>query len=313
MPVIGAPTTRAHFPAYAERNLRHHYLVGYNGSDPPLYPQLFSMDTMDEKIVREAVAAGLGTYPSAAEGSSITYDSGQQFNSQSYTALTYRLGVEVTLEAIEDDIHGVVRALTGAGKALGVTAKYTKERDAMAVFNTYLTSGTLFSVAGSNYALLSASHALADGSTWSNTPGGSPDLSYEALEYAIAHWMANQVDPRGLKTTSLPSVLLVGVSNWGMAHRVLKTYQRMPGSANNDVNAVADQFNIKPIVHKLLTDDGRWLLLAPQDPEYGIRYYDRIKPGVIAFPDSDTGNKRWVGRYRCVSGATHAFGTWGVS
>lgn len=314
MALIGTPVTRSHFPSFVERNLRHGYLMRYTDKERPAqYPSLFSVLSSDCKIEREAVAAGLGTYSSKEEGSgTIAYDAGQEMMAQSYTHQTYMLGIQVTKEAEEDDIHGVVKKMVAVGGALAAVAKYTKERDAMSLFNTYLTTDGAYTFEGTSYALLETAHPTVD-STWANTPTNGPDLSYEAMEFAIAHWMANMVDPRGLLSNMMPGVLLAGVNNWGMAHRILKTMGAMPGSANNDVNAVTDQFTIKPVIHKLLTNDGRWLLLAPQDPDYGLRYYERVRPGVIRGSDTDTGDYRYWGRYRCSSGASHVFGVWGVS
>lgn len=311
MAVIGSPTTRAHIPNMLEANLRKYFLQsGQRFEKNNLYPRFYKVETSDKKLERHTVAAGYGTYVAKPEGDVPTYDSGQEAWAKSYTHNTYALGAEFTKESLEDDLHGLVKRLSQVGGALASVAYYTKERDAMDLFNSYLTSGTVYSAGGSNYALLATNHFLVTGSTWANKPTTSLDLSVESMEFAIGHWMINQVNQRGQVMMTRPSLLLCGASDWAIARRILGTRNRRPQSADNDINALTD-YDLEDLAHPLLTNDGRWLLLAPNDPDYGLTYYERVKPNVERWPDADNGNLRMCGRYRESHGATHVSGVWG--
>ena len=311
MALLGAATTRAHIPNLLERNLRKYFLQSQQRFEKTnLYPRLYTVESSDIKIERHAVVAGYGTYVSKPEGDIPTYDSGQEAWSKSYTHNEYALGAEFTKTSLEDDLHGVLKKLAKVGGALESVARYTKERDAMDLFNTYYTSGTVYTAGGSNYSLLSNSQFLVTGSTWDNYLG-SVDLSVEALEFAIAHWMVNQVNQRGQVMMTRPSLLLVGANDWAIARRILGTRGRRPQSADNDINALND-YDIEDLPHQLLTNDGRWTLLAPSDPDYGLTYYERVKPNVERWSNAENGNIRMVGRYRESHGATHVSGVLGA-
>lgn len=310
MPVIGAPTTRNHIPNLLEANLRKAYLdTTQRLTRKSYYRQVFNMHTTDIKIERDAVVAGYGLYTQKAEGSAPDYDSGQEAWTKTYTPVTFCLGVQVTKEALEDDLHGVVKHLTSMGGPLAQVAEYTKENTAVDLFNTTLTSGTVYTADSTNYALLSTSHFLVTGGTWSNRPANDLDLSIEALEFAYSHWVANQVNQRGQKLMTGPKTLMIGPADWALARRLVGTRGRRPQSADNDINAV-DDLDLSDLMHPLLTNDGRWLLFAPKE-DHMMNYFDRVKPNVERWPDADNGNLRYVGRYRAISGATGVSGVWG--
>lgn len=317
MAVIGAPTTRAHFPDFAERNLRRYIMLDSNWfEDRAIYPKLYNVDTSEIEKEREAVVASIGTFELKPEGSPFTFDSGQEAWAKVYTHKEYGLGMEFTQTALEDDIHGVIKRLASAARTFAKHAAYTMERDAMDTWNTLLTSGTLYTAFGTAYSFAEAANPLVTGGSWANTPTDgagnaiSIDFNMENLEYAIAQWMSQQVDQRGLRAMYLPDTVLHGTSDWAIVRRVLGTKDRRPTTADNDINPVTSDFDLESICHPLLTNDGRWGMLATQSDEYGGRYYRRLKPMVFSLPDGDNGNVRKVCRYRESHGFMHVHGTW---
>ncbi len=310
MALLGTPTSRAHIPSALEANLRKGFVERYQIiSKKSYYPRLYNVMDSDIKIERFAVYAGFGTYNSTPEGAAPDYDSGQEAWSQSFTAGQFELGVQVTQVAMEDDLHGVIqKMLRGNGAALSEVAAYTKERDALSLFNSTLTSGTAYTAGGSNYPLASTTHFRVDGGTWSNKPSSSIDFSIEALEYAITHWIANQKNQRGQVLMQMPTTLIVGPADAMLAQRVVKS-MKYPQSANNDPNPAGDMIN-EIIVHPLLTNDGRWGLHAPVDENTPRPYIERVRPNVQKRPDGDNGNLRFVGRYREAHGLVDPTGTW---
>lgn len=310
MPLYGPPTSRDHYPSALEANLRKAFLDNYSliGEKYKYYTRLYNVETSKIKTERHAVYAGYGTYETKEEGGPIIWDSGQEAWNAAYTHRTFTLGAEFTREAVEDDLHGVVKWLMKTGGGLAKTAVYTKERDAMNLFNTLATSGTVYTAGGTTYSLLSTSHFRVDGGTWSNRPAADMDLSIEALEFAFAHWHLNQKNQRGQIVMSSPATLLTGMGDWALAERLITSLGR-PQSADNDPNVIKGKIKDN-IAHPMLTNDGRWFLIGDKD-ETGLTYYERVKPDVERWPDGDTGNMRMVGRYRASWGATHPYAVWG--
>lgn len=310
MALLGAPTTRDHIPSALEGNLRKWFLsrtaelAGQSRID-----WYYNVDKSDRKIERQAVYAGLGTFGAKNEGGILNWDSGQEAWNQSFTHRTYALGIQVTLEAIEDDLHGIVAAMCDRGGDLAEVANYTREVNSRDLFNTYLTSGTVYTAGGTGYPLLSTSHFRVDGGTWSNRPTASMDFSYEALEYMVGHWMKNQVNQRGQYTMNMPERLAVGPSDWGISRRVLRSTQ-IPQSNANDPNVVRDVIR-ECIVDRFLTNDGRWLAFGPKE-ETGLQYYNRVLPTIIRVADDgNTLNQRYAAYFRESHGATHTSNVWG--
>jgi hypothetical protein len=311
MPLYGPPTSRDHYPSALEANLRKAFLDNYSdiGRRIHYYTRIYNVETSRIKNERHAVYAGYGTYETKEEGGPIIWDSGQEAWNANYVHRTFTLGAEFTREAVEDDLHGVIKWLMKSGGGLAYTAAYTKERDAMNLFNTLATSGTVYTAGGTAYSLLSTTHYRIDGGTWSNRPAADMDLSIEALEFAVSHWYQNQRNQRGQLVMTAPATLLTGTGDWALARRLIETTRGRPQSADNDKNVIQDIVK-DTFAHPLLTNDGRWFLFGDKE-DTGLTYYERVKPDVERWPDGDTGNMRMVGRYRSSWGATHVYGIWG--
>jgi len=311
MALLGGTVTRSHFANALEANLRKGYVEEYKIlSARALYPRIYNLLDSDGKIERFTVNAGLGTFPTKPENDAFDYDAPQEAWTQNLTNVEYALGVSVSMTAMEDDMHGLIKkSLRQNGGALMKVAMYTKERDAMTLFNSTLTSGTAYTAGGTNYSVLATNHFRVDGGTWSNKFASSTDLSIEALEAAIQHWMANQKNQRGQISMVMPTTLMVAPGNVMLARRIVNSV-KLPQSADNDPNPAGSMID-EIIEHPLLTNDGRWLLFAPKD-ERRLPYIERVRPNVFRQPDGDNGASRWVGRYRCVSGLVDPIGTFGT-
>ena len=306
MALTGAPTTRDHIPSALEANLRKAF-VDVDMDLPRFYDKLYNIENTGIAKEREAVYGGIGSYVAKDEGGAPTYDSGQEAWAKLYEVLTFALGLQVTYEAMQDDRHGIIRKMTAAGGNLAEVANYTVEQQVMNLFNTLLTSGEVYSKDGTTYPLVSLTHPLLDGSTWTNRPTSPMDLSIEALEFAVGHWAINQKNQRGQLTMRPPEDLIVAANDWMLAKRLQGT-TKLPTSANNDINPVGDILK-RVIFNPLLTNDGRWGLHA--DKRFtGLRFYWRERPNVKKWPDGDNGNTRLVGFFRKIHGATHTMNVW---
>jgi len=294
--------TRTDVSDLLERGIRKVFMDEYRlrGSQ---FKQLYNVTDSRKQTETDVVTYGLGLYERKTEGNSPTFDQGGVAWRRTYTHSTFALGLEITEEAIEDELYGYYMAL---GKELGRSARYTQEVEAMDLYNDL--SAEVYAVSGTSYALLSTAHYLSNGETWSNRPATATDLSLESLETALSAWRTNMVDQRGRKIVPEPKILLVGPTDRWIAEKILGS-EKVPDSNNNAKNVVRN-VGLRVVVSDFMTDDGRWFLLA--DPsETALTYFQRKSHEVRRRDDEVTGNMLMVGRYRESHGASHVTGIYG--
>lgn len=296
--------TRAHIPDLLELGIRQVFLDEYELIDNQL-EEIYPVVESRKKTESDVITAGLGTFQVKTEGNAPIFDNGQEAWKKSYTHNTWALGVEITEEGMEDDLYDFYMSM---GRELGKAGAYTQQVEAFDLFNNL--SATVYTAGGTNFTLLSTTHFRVDGGTWANRPTVSTDLSIESLETFLSSWRTNMVDQRGRKLTIRPEVLMVGVADEWIAHRLLMTDQR-PFSADNDVNAVKERRQLRPFVADFMTDDSRWFLLANKMAT-GLRYNLRAKREMRRRDDPRTGNLLMIGRYRESHGASHVWGIFGT-
>jgi hypothetical protein len=304
MPLLGSPETRQHFVDLLTKGAFKAYFDQWEveGNE---YSDIFNLHDSDQKTERHIVVAGVGMWQEKAEGDGYYQDNGQEAWQVQLTAKTVAMQVSATQEMIEDNLYMGVQERV---KDMATSGAYTDNLDAFTIFNN-ATSSTIYTAGGTNYTLLSTAHYRVDGGTWANRPASPLDLGVEALETGIASWIENMVDQRGRKVTALPMTLMVGPSDWSVAHRLCESIDR-PFSNNNDPNVVRTKYNLKPKIARHMTNDGRWFLLAPKE-KTGLVIHTRIKQKIKRDTDTDTGNLLFQGRYRKSYGVFTPLGVWG--
>jgi hypothetical protein len=304
----GSPMTRAHITTLLERGVRQAYVDEYDLAGNQ-YGMIFNEQGSDKATETDVIWGGVSQYELQAENDTFNYDNGQEAWTKTYVHLEYTKGVQISRIAMEDELYGVLRKFSNFGGNLGAAGAYTKEVLAMTVFNNL--SATVYTAEGTAYTLLSTTQFRVDGGVWANTPTSPLDLSYEAVETALALWRVNMVDQRGLKIMVQPAVLLVGPSDEFLAKRIVLSQLR-PGGNDNDLNVVRTERDLKVMVSDFLTDDGRWFLLAPK-AKTGLNFFNRRPTRVDRFDTDETGAMNMVGNFRVSSGASHVSGIWGTT
>lgn len=303
MALKASPIGRSHVATTLERIVRKVYFDEYDKRGNQ-YDALFNIAGMDKQTVTDVVQAGVGQFQLQAEGGPWNYDTGQEAWNRTYTALEYSLGIQMTRVMIEDELYGFAKKIGGN---LGRAAAYTREVLAATLFNSL--SATVYTAESTAYTLLSTTHFLVTGDTWSNRPATSVDLSNEALESALAAFRTNMVDQRGLKQNISPRWLVVGPQDEFLGARILESDKRQ-GTADNDINAIARRRNLELFVWDFLTDDTRWFLVAEKG-DTAITWLNRRATRMDRFDDTANGNVNMVGSFRSASGATHVGGVYG--
>lgn len=216
---------------------------------------------------------------------------------------SFALGFLNSEEMMEDEQYGVINQLAGS---LGRSARITAELYGHDVLNNGFSASKY--VGRDGQALFSTAHPLkGTGGTTSNTPAVAVDISEAALEGAIGAF-DTMVDERGITTEIAPAILLVTPGDRMLAKRILNS-AGMPGTANNDINPLADE-GLQLMVSNWLTDPDAWFLLTnPADSP--IMFFWRKQPDTKTWDDDNADGTFHKIKQRHSTGFNDWRGAWG--
>jgi len=268
------------------------------------HKEIFETESSERSFEEETKLSGFAAAPVKDEGSSISYDNGQEAWTARYNHETIALGFSLTEEAIEDNLYDSLSSRYT--KALARAMAYTKQTKAAAVLNNGWTAGY---TGGDGVVLFSTAHPLVSGGTNSNTPAVQADLNETSLEAAVIQ-IAGWTDERGLLIAAKPRKLIVPPALQFVATRLLETEKRV-GTADNDVNAIVSNGSIPEgyTVNHWLTDTDGWFLTT--DVPNGMKHFVRSAMSTSMDGDFDTGNVRYKARERYSFGWSDPLGVFG--
>ena len=268
------------------------------------HKEIFETESSERSFEEETKLSGFAAAPVKNEGSSISYDNGQEAWTARYNHETIALGFSLTEEAIEDNLYDSLSSRYT--KALARAMAYTKQTKAAAVLNNGWTAGY---TGGDGVVLFSTAHPLVSGGTNSNTPAVQADLNETSLEAAVIQ-ISGWTDERGLLIAAKPRKLIVPPSLQFVATRLLETEKRV-GTADNDINAIVSNGSIPEgyTVNHWLTDTDGWFLTT--DVPNGMKHFVRSPMSTSMDGDFDTGNVRYKARERYSFGWSDPLGVFG--
>jgi len=268
------------------------------------HKEIFETESSERSFEEETKLSGFAAAPVKNEGSSISYDNGQEAWTARYNHETIALGFSLTEEAIEDNLYDSLSSRYT--KALARAMAYTKQTKAAAVLNNGWTAGY---TGGDGVVLFSTAHPLVSGGTNSNTPAVQADLNETSLEAAVIQ-IAGWTDERGLLIAAKPRKLIVPPALQFVATRLLETEKRV-GTADNDINAIVSNGSIPEgyTVNHWLTDTDGWFLTT--DVPNGMKHFVRSPMSTSMDGDFDTGNVRYKARERYSFGWSDPLGVFG--
>jgi len=268
------------------------------------HKEIFETESSERSFEEETKLSGFAAAPVKDEGSSISYDNGQEAWTARYNHETIALGFSLTEEAIEDNLYDSLSSRYT--KALARAMAYTKQTKAAAVLNNGWTAGY---TGGDGVVLFSTAHPLVSGGTNSNTPAVQADLNETSLEAAVIQ-IAGWTDERSLLIAAKPRKLIVPPALQFVATRLLETEKRV-GTADNDVNAIVSNGSIPEgyTVNHWLTDTDGWFLTT--DVPNGMKHFVRSAMSTSMDGDFDTGNVRYKARERYSFGWSDPLGVFG--
>lgn len=270
---------------------------------PAEYTEIFRVRNSNKayEVVKEM--SGFGLVPKKPENSALQYDTEVPGPETRFTNVTYAMGYMVTREEIRDNLYAEVGA--ARARALAFSFRQTKEVVHANVLNRAFNTSY---PGGDGKPLVATDHPAGNG-TQSNRLATDADISESALEDMVTLTM-QATDFRGLRIALRPRKLVVSVADWANAARILNS-TNTPGSANNDVNVVRQQFREGVVINHYLTDTDAWFVLT--DVPGGLISYQRDDMEFERDNDFDTKNAKASGWERYAVGWDNFRGVYGTS
>lgn len=250
--MAGAPTMRATFDELFDQ--RHPYLSGLAWlsyqEHADEYSQVGNMQTSERMKETDFMVAELGLFEQKLEGAPIATDSISASFSKDFLMLTWAKGVEVTMEAIEDDKDGI---MTDQAAALGYSARQTVE---VLAANSWFNNAFTTETAADGVAVY-GTHTTSDGFTITNLL--QVDLDVAGLEAAMTHF-ADLVSEKGHKIRIVPENLIVPPPLQYVAYELTESTLR-PDSDANAINALK-RFGLNVRVGHYMSSSTAWFVWA---------------------------------------------------
>ena len=255
------------------------------------HAEIFVTETSDRAFEEEVMLSGFASAPTKQEGAGVVFDTAGETFTARYNHETIALAFSITEEAIEDNLYD--RLAARYTRALARSMSNTKQVKAANVLNqAQFTAVT----GGDGVPLISSSHPLATGGTFSNVLSVAADLNETSLEQSLID-IASFVDERGLRIASQGRKMIIPKELQFTAERLMKSPQRT-ATADNDINAIASMGMVPEgySVNNFLTDTDSFFLLT--DVPNGLKHFVRSPIKTAIEGDFDTGNVRFKARER---------------
>jgi hypothetical protein len=255
------------------------------------HAEIFVTETSDRAFEEEVMLSGFASAPTKQEGAGVVFDTAGETFTARYNHETIALAFSITEEAIEDNLYD--RLAARYTRALARSMSNTKQVKAANVLNQAQFNAV---TGGDGVPLISASHPLATGGTFSNRLTVAADLNETSLEQSLID-IAGFVDERGLRIATQGRKMVIPKELQFTAERLMKTPQRV-GTADNDINAIASMGMVPEgySVNNFLTDTDSYYLMT--DVPNGMKHFVRSPIKTAIEGDFDTGNVRFKARER---------------
>ena len=255
------------------------------------HAEIFATETSDRAFEEEVMLSGFASAPTKQEGAGVVFDQAGETFTARYNHETIALAFAITEEAIEDNLYD--RLAARYTRALARSMSNTKQVKAANVLNQAQFTNVL---GGDGVPLISASHPLATGGTFSNVLSTASDLNETSLEQSLID-IAAFVDERGLRIALNGVKMIIPKELQFTAERLMRSPQRV-GTADNDINAIVSMGMIPQgySVNNFLTDTDAFFILT--DVPNGFKHFVRSPIKTAIEGDFDTGNVRFKARER---------------
>lgn len=263
----GAPTMRATFDDLYED--RHPFLAEVMwlswAEHPDEYNKLGNIQTSSRMKETDFMVAELGQFEQKPEGTPIRTDSISPSFSKDFLHVTWAKGVEVTMEALEDDQDSI---MMDQARALGYSARQTIETIAANEwFNNAFTTAT-----SADGQPIYGTHTTALGFTIDNS--FAVDLDVGGVEAMLTHF-AELVSEAGNKIRMQARMIIVPPTLQFAAREIVESVTRSDN--NTGAKNVLQEFNLQVFVSHYLNSSTAWFMWA-EPSMIKAKWYWRKRP-----------------------------------
>jgi hypothetical protein len=280
-------------------------VIGNYKDRPYEWSQVFDTESSIKAFEEEVLMTGTGIASIKPEGQGINYDSAKESYTARFDHLTVAIGLSITQEAVEDDLH--IKLSSKAGVWLERSYRNTQEIIGANVLN-YGFDGN--HPMGDGQAILSTAHPVIGGGSQSNKLATPADLAESSLEDLLTQ-IDTAKDDRGMIIALQPRRLIIPPQLRFVAHRLLQSKLRT-GTTDNDLNAINDMgiFGNEPALMRRLTDPDAWFIKT--DALDGLKHFNRVAMKAGVDPEEfETGDYRIKVRGRFSFGCSDWRGVFG--
>ena len=263
---------------------------------PDLIEKMFNTDTMDQEIKQQLTMGEIPPAQQVAEGADVPYVELLQGYNKTYTALTYKLGIQCSEELYEDDRQDLVNKFH---RGLARGHYQTRQIIGAGVYNDSFTSA----VGPDGKELVATDHPLVNGGTGSNELEVPTAFGVAGLE-AIIQLFSEMVDEQGLPVLNTPRLVIIPPKLQFTAKRIIDS----PGKAD-EANLAINAFNMYDLTFMWNpylsaaqggSDTAYWVIGDTADLD--IMWYDRVSFSLEVGKDFDSGGTKTKTRQRFVTG-----------
>jgi len=305
---MAAPMRSTDFRSIVEPILNQAFDGVYDQREDEFKEYMIEEDGIPRSYHEEPVLFGFGAAPQLPDGQPVTYQQGGVLFIQRYVYQVFGLAYALTKILVEDGDH--IRIGTVFAKHLAQSLMETKETVCANILNRAFNSSY---VGGDNTSLVSASHPIAQGLTFSNQLNVAAALSQTSLEQMLIQ-VRSAVDNANKKIRLEPRKIIVAPSNLFQAEVLLKSVLRT-GTTNNDINPIKSMglLESEPCVVSRLTSNTAWFVET--DAPQGLKLLMRRRLEKSMEGDFETDSIRYKATERYAAGWTDpraVFGTPGA-
>lgn len=290
------------FSQITDRELRkvffHEYIL-----QPKEYTQVAKEDPMDGAYDIEGEMAGLDQLNSMHEGGEIQFQDFVQGNSKTMRPKKFGLGVQITEEAIDDDLTGNMKK---AMQELGKAANYSEEIEFWDLFNNGF--ATTYHSGIDSKALFAGNHATLKGGGTIDNDGTDASLTVTSLQEGYTHFetLVNEVN---IPIVAKPDLLIIPPQLRYKAEKLLLS-EYDPENANMQYNTVGNR-GLQFMISHYLTSTTAWFMVSKS--LHDLRFRWRKKPAFESMTDFHTGNRLYKVTARYLADFVHYRGAFGNS
>ena len=262
---------------YVERAIRAVFLQGLKDA-PTVYDKIYNVVKPDAWTEKDLTGTDFPMYSKGYESENIPLLEMAQKYLTSYTQQKFFGGFSITEEMEMFDLYKVIPKFTNKLKNVAVA---TIEYWGMDRFNNCTSTSTGYTLAD-GVALVSATHPLRYGGTFSNMPTAHCDIDVTPIENAVYHYVMLPNDRNYPGLFKNAKTILHHPSDSAKVYKLTKS-RNVPFEQSSTVSAIPD-YNLQALASRWLTDVDAWFVL-PDNIEYNMCFKAKDPDIKVGFDD----------------------------